>query len=73
RGCRQPVRTALAQAAGVALWEQPPRLVRERPPEEWDSRNLTGGPDEQMTRHGALEPRWWSPLRRAALQTGDEL
>lgn len=61
------VREELAATANVALWEAPPPVVRERPPEEWDSRNLSGGQDENMAEHAALDPLWWVPMRRAAL------
>lgn len=61
----------LAAAAGVTLWERPPRVVRERPPEEWDSRNLAGGPDEKMAAAAPLDARWWAPVRSAALAAGE--
>jgi len=61
------IRPELARRAGVSLWETPPAVVRELPPEEWDSRNLSGGQDENMDRHVPLAPRWWVLLRRTAL------
>jgi len=65
------VRTERARIAGVTLWETPPPVVRELPPEQWDSRNLSGSQDDDMTQHAVLDPRWWVPLRRAAL--GEEV
>ena len=62
-----PVRAELAEVAGIALWELPPAVVRELPPEQWDSRNLSGGQDENMAQHAALDARWWADLRLAAL------
>ena len=62
------VRDRLAGATPVALWEQPPPVVRERPPEEWDSRNLAAGSqDDNMAAHAALDALWWVPIRQAAL------
>ena len=66
-GSPYQARAEFAAAARVALWETPPPVVGELPPEEWDSRNLSGGQDENMSQHAALDPRWWAPLRRAAL------
>jgi hypothetical protein len=60
------VRAELARATGVVLWEKPPAVVRQLPPEQWDSRNLAGGQDENMTAHATLSPRWWETVRRAA-------
>jgi len=64
-------RAKLADRMPVTLWEDPPKVVRERPPEEWDSRNLTeGSQDDNMARHAKLDPLWWVDVRRAALEEG---
>ena len=52
----------------VRLWDEPPPVVRERPPEEWDSRNLSGSQDDQMAETQKLDPLWWSDIRNAALE-----
>ena len=61
-------RRRLADAASVVLWEEPPPIVREAPPEQWDSANLAAGSqDDTMSDHAGLDPLWWAPIRRAAL------
>jgi hypothetical protein len=60
-------RAALARAADIALWATPPPTARERPPEEWDSRNLSGGQDDTMADHAGLDPLWWAAVRSAAV------
>ena len=62
----ETLRTALAAEAGLGLWEPPPPIVTDQPPEVWDSTNLPG-PDETMNAHVALDPLWWAPIRDAAL------
>ncbi|KKL80289.1 hypothetical protein LCGC14_2006270, partial [marine sediment metagenome] len=61
------VRDELARSVPVTLWEQPPPVVRELPPEDWDSVNLTEGTqDENMAGSSGLDALWWAPIRRAA-------
>ena len=64
-------RQELTAAVGVTLWEQPPPIVREQPPELWDSINLTATQDDNMAGHAGLDPLWWVPIRSAAL--GEEV
>ena len=51
----------------IRTWESPPRVARELPPEDWDSRNLRAEhePFAQMTK--GLDPLWWRDLRNIAL------
>ncbi|NKB70306.1 MAG: hypothetical protein GKR89_24815 [Candidatus Latescibacteria bacterium] len=65
------VRTELAACTGITLWEEPPEVVHQLPPEQWDSRNLSGSQDDEMSAHAALDPRWWSLVRRSA-QEGEK-
>ncbi len=61
-------RQQLIDAAGVVVWEEPPPVVTERPPEEWDSANLTAGSqDDNMSDYSGQDPLWWVKIRRAAL------
>jgi len=52
----------------IRIWEEPPAAVRELPPEEWDSRNLSGSQDDLMSKTEAVDPQWWADVRRAALE-----
>ncbi len=62
------IRDQLASAVPLALWERPPPVVRQRPPEDWDSRNLAvGSQDDTMADHAGLDPLWWAAIRRAAV------
>jgi hypothetical protein len=65
-------RQRLTDVAGLAIWEDPPPIVLQAPPEEWDSANLTAGSqDDNMSDYAGQDPLWWVPLRRAAL--GEEV
>jgi len=66
-GGLEKARAALAGRVGVPLWDDPPPVVRDRPPEEWDSRNLDQSFNANMTEHAALDPLWWAPIRQTAL------
>ena len=62
------VKERLIETAPVRLWEQPPRAVRELPPEEWDSSNLTASQDDEMQKTAQVDPLWWADVRNAALE-----
>jgi hypothetical protein len=65
------LRTTLAETVPVALWTKPPRVVREEPPEVWDSRNLNAEGDASVGSFAErLDPLWWVPIREAAQQGG---
>jgi len=59
-------RESLARMVGLALWEDPPPVVRNSNPERWDDTNLPG-PDENINAHMDMPPLWWLPVRNAAL------
>ena len=59
----------LAGRAGLSLWEAPPRVVVEEPPEAWDDTNLKSS-DESMEDHRVSDPLWWRPVRDAAMAGG---
>ncbi len=61
------VKQRLIESVPVWLWQEPPAAVRELPPEEWDSRNLTGSQDDLMSKTQAVDPLWWAGVRDAAL------
>jgi hypothetical protein len=67
RGSLDETRERLAAAAALPLWEEPPAIVRERPPEEWDDTKLPDSPAPASPR----SPLWWAPIRRAALGEED--
>ena len=71
------VKARLIKTAPVWLWQEPPPAVKELPPEEWDSRNLSGSQDDLMAetqdadaadRPGSLGAAWWRAVRCAALE-----
>ncbi|KPK86000.1 MAG: hypothetical protein AMJ81_02190 [Phycisphaerae bacterium SM23_33] len=66
-GRLEKVRQKLGKSVPVSLWERPPPIVRQQPPELWDSHNLSATQDDNMARHAGLDPLWWVPIRRAAL------
>ena len=70
-GRLEAVREELTRRLPVTLWEEPPPVVRELPPEDWDSRNLTASQDDNMAAHADLDALWWVPVRLAAL--GEEV
>ena len=70
-GRLEAVREELTRRLPVTLWEEPPPVVRELPPEDWDSRNLTASQDDNMAAHAGLDALWWVPVRLAAL--GEEV
>jgi len=61
------VRADLTRRVPVSLFEPPPKVVEQQPPERWDSRDLADSPDANMTAHAALDPLWWAPIRQTAL------
>jgi hypothetical protein len=63
-----PARRTLVEHIPVRLWEKPPAVVRQLPPEEWDSRNLSGSQDDRMSETQPLDPLWWADVRAAALE-----
>jgi len=67
-GTLDETRKRLIEAAGLTIWEDPPPVVTERPPEEWDSQNLSvGSQDDNMSDYSGQDPLWWSVIRNAAL------
>jgi len=59
-------RANLVRAIGVPVWQQPPRVARERPAEEWDSVNLAAEHEPIAAPDERLGPGWWSIVRERA-------
>jgi hypothetical protein len=58
----------LVERVPLRLWEEPPPVVRRAPPEDWDSRNLAEGVDEDLAAHQVVDPLWWADVRAVALE-----
>jgi len=67
-GKLEQVRQALTEKLSITLWQRQPKIVREQPPEAWDSRNLSEEPDLSMAKFEDIEPLWWAEVRSAALE-----
>jgi hypothetical protein len=70
-GRLEEVRRKIASAVPLPLWEEPPPIVRQRPPEEWDSNNLSQKTEVNMAQYEPLDPLWWADIRQAAMQEED--
>jgi len=62
----------LIERLPIWLYQTPPRAVHELPPEDWDSRNLSGSQDDQMSETIEADPQWWREVRGAALDGARE-
>jgi hypothetical protein len=60
-------RTELVETVGVPVWQTPPRVARELPPEDWDSANLGAEHEPIMSPEERLGPGWWNNVRNMAL------
>ncbi len=67
-GKLEQARRKLSKTAPVRLWDPPPKIVRQEPPELWDSTNLTASQDESMAKFQPVDPLWWADVRAAALE-----
>jgi len=68
-GTVEAVRETLLGTVPVkGVWEKPPRVARELPPEDWDSVNLQAEHEPIMEGGGKQDPQWWRELRRRALE-----
>jgi hypothetical protein len=59
-------RAKLIRTVGVPVWQRPPRVARERPPEEWDSVNLGAEHEPIAAPDERLGPGWWAIVREQA-------
>jgi hypothetical protein len=55
------------QIIPIPVWTEPPRAAVERPPEDWDSRNLSEEHEPVYQERKTLDPFWWQALRDRAL------
>jgi hypothetical protein len=66
------VRAQLVEEVGSPIWQKPPRTVRELPPEEWDSQNLSTEHEPIATPDERLGPGWWATVRKQAVSSQAE-
>jgi len=65
-GRLEQARAQLIEAVGVPVWQKPPRVARELPPEDWDSVNLQTEHEPVMAPDERLGPAWWAVVRDLA-------
>ena len=65
-GRLEQARAQLLEAVGVPVWQKPPRVARELPPEDWDSINLQAEHEPIMVPEERLGPGWWAIVRDLA-------
>jgi hypothetical protein len=66
-GDANPRRAAFTESIPVVVWEKPPPIVRQQPPEEWDSHNLMEDHEPGHLEQKQLDPFWWSEIRDQTL------
>ena len=61
------LRDKLAGRYPMKVWEKPPRVALELPPEDWDGVNLHAEHEPIAQAVKTLDPLWWMDLREMAL------